>query len=66
MQAAEGLWKLFSKHSATQAAARRMVQNTQEGEVCLGCTPWNAYSFNIDFRTGAYSFNTLECVLLQQ
>lgn len=56
VQAAEEVWQVFAAAPSTAAAAERMLQNVKSGPLlsgsCLGNTAWNAYSFNIDYRTG--------------
>ena len=56
MVAAEALWDVFAAHPATAAAAGRMLQRAGQCPVmtaaALGRTAWNAYSFNLDYRTG--------------
>lgn len=52
--AAEDLWLQLASHEATSEAAARMSQHASTiGSPCLGHTAWNAYSINLDFRTGA-------------
>lgn len=54
---AEALWDVFAQHPATAAAAARMQQRMEacprQSAAALGRTAWNAYSFNLDYRTGA-------------
>lgn len=48
------VWESFAADKATCAAAERMLQSaacTCPGH-CLGNSAWNAYSINIDYRTG--------------
>lgn len=56
VRAAEDVWDMFAANSSTAAAAQRMMDNTchtTSGLASrLGSTAWNAYSFNIDYRTG--------------
>ena len=56
MKAAELVWQVLASGPATQAVAQRMMQNITRsacGDASrLGNTAWNAYSFNIDYRTG--------------
>ena len=56
MQTAELVWQVFAAGSSTAAAAERMLQNVKSSSLgsgsCLGSTAWNAYSLNIDYRTG--------------
>lgn len=56
IEAAEMLWDDFAAAKGTQAAAERMLHlakgNSLAASSCLGRTAWNAYSFNIDYRTG--------------
>lgn len=56
VQAAELVWQVFAAGSSTAAAAERMLQNVKSSALgsgsCLGHTAWNAYSLNIDYRTG--------------
>ena len=58
-RAADALWERFSRHPATAAAARNMLQHAESSPARnasrIGGTPWNAYAFNIDFRTGVGS-----------
>jgi hypothetical protein len=52
---AEQLWGLFASHPSTSAAALRMQRASGRWEGCqLGCSAWNAYSVNIDFRTACH------------
>eukprot|EP00884_Botryococcus_braunii_P022573 jgi/Botrbrau1/89/Bobra.0022s0079.1 len=53
IQAAQHLWHMFEQHPSTRAAAETMLA-AKHGGACLGSTPWNAYSFNIDYRTGKH------------
>lgn len=51
------VWKSFAADKATCAAAERMLQSAAcacPGH-CLGESAWNAYSINIDYRTGKVS-----------
>ena len=54
--AAEALWDIFAAHTATAEAAARMLQRKVlcplQAATALGRTAWNAYSFNLDYRTG--------------
>ena len=56
VKAAELLWQVFAAGSSTAAAAERMLQNVKSSPLgsgsCLGRSAWNAYSLNIDYRTG--------------
>ncbi|CAL8471179.1 g10721 [Coccomyxa elongata] len=56
--AAEALWDMFAAHPATADAAARMAQRSSACPVhaaaALGRTAWNAYSFNLDYRTGKH------------
>jgi hypothetical protein len=56
VRAAELLWDRFAAHPATAAAAERMVQrlraSAEQSALALGRTGWNAYSLNLDYRTG--------------
>lgn len=56
MGAAEALWEVFAAHPATAGAAARMQQCKNlcplQAATALGRTAWNAYSFNLDYRTG--------------
>ncbi len=56
VRAAEAVWNTFAAGAATAAAAQRMMHNISEApsglDSRLGATAWNAYSFNIDYRTG--------------
>ncbi len=58
VRAAEAVWNIFAAGAATAAAAQRMMQNICEApsglDSRLGATAWNAYSFNIDYRTGGH------------
>ena len=60
VQAAQLVWQLFAAGSSTAAAAERMLQNVKSSPLgsgsCLGSTAWNAYSLNIDYRTGMRIF----------
>lgn len=57
MAAAEQAWAAFAAHPATADAARRMLAGMAASPgmagTALGSTGWNAYSFNLDYRTGA-------------
>ena len=59
MQAAELIWDAFAGHASTAAAAAAMLSRLETSPVvaasALGRTAWNAYSFNLDYRTGAHS-----------
>jgi len=63
IRAAEEVWDVFAAGSSTAAAAQRMLHSicqTPSGSASrLGRTAWNAYSFNIDYRTGAHG--TIHC-----
>lgn len=63
VQAAEVVWQVFAAGSSTAAAAERMLQNVKSSSLgsasCLGHTGWNAYSLNIDYRTGMLHIDTL-------
>ena len=56
VEAAELVWQVFAAGSSTAAAAERMLQNVKSSPLgsgsCLGRTAWNAYSLNINYRTG--------------
>lgn len=56
MTAAEEVWNSFAEAPTTAAAAERMMHNVSRTPAGLhsrlGNTAWNAYSFNIDYRTG--------------
>jgi len=56
VRAAEAVWNTFAAGAATADAAQRMMHNICEApsglDSRLGTTAWNAYSFNIDYRTG--------------
>lgn len=56
VRAAELIWDLFAAHVATTAAAERMLRGLRESPtflaLALGRTGWNAYSLNLDYRTG--------------
>ncbi|KAL3143278.1 hypothetical protein ABBQ38_002121 [Trebouxia sp. C0009 RCD-2024] len=56
VQAAEVVWQVFAAGPSTAAAAERMLQNVRSSSLGpgsgLGHTAWNAYSFNINYRTG--------------
>ncbi|KAK9919052.1 hypothetical protein WJX75_009029 [Coccomyxa subellipsoidea] len=56
--AAEALWDIFAAHTATAEAAARMLQRKVlcplQAATALGRTAWNAYSFNLDYRTGKH------------
>ncbi|DBA75057.1 TPA: hypothetical protein ACH3X1_010392 [Trebouxia sp. C0004] len=58
VRAAEAVWNTFAAGAATAAAAQRMMHNICEApsglDSRLGATAWNAYSFNIDYRTGSH------------
>ena len=58
VQAAELVWQVFAAGPSTAAAAKRMLHNVKSSLVgsgsCLGHTAWNAYSLNIDYRTGMH------------
>lgn len=58
MAAAEILWDQFARHPPTAAAAARMLSHLRGDPVraasALGRTGWNAYSFNVDYRTGRH------------
>jgi hypothetical protein len=58
VQAAEQLWDAFAAHAATAAAAARMLAGMAASPgmaaSALGRTGWNAYSFNLDYRTGVF------------
>ena len=55
-RAADALWDRFSSHRETAAAAEDMLRQAESSPARkasrIGSTPWNAYAFNIDFRTG--------------
>lgn len=57
MAAAELAWDQLAAHPATAAAARRMTVHIEatpaRAAARLGRSAWNAYSFNVDYRTGA-------------
>ena len=59
VSAAEALWDVFAAHPATAGAAARMLERRAQcplqAATALGRTAWNAYSFNLDYRTGEYS-----------
>ena len=65
VQAAEVVWHVFAAGSNTAAAAERMLQNVKSNSLgsgsCLGDTAWNAYSLNIDYRTGMLHLGKLVC-----
>ena len=56
---ADALWERFARHSTTALAARNMLRDAESSPARnasrIGNTPWNAYAYNIDFRTGGYS-----------
>ncbi|BDA46570.1 hypothetical protein COCOBI_09-0220 [Coccomyxa sp. Obi] len=56
--AAEALWDVFAAHPTTADAAARMAQRSAscpvQAAAALGRTAWNAYSFNLDYRTGKH------------
>lgn len=58
VRAAEAVWNTFAAGATTAAAAQRMMHNICEApselDSRLGATAWNAYSFNIDYRTGGH------------
>lgn len=62
--AAEQAWDLLASHPATAAAAGRMAAQVAatpaRAAARLGRSGWNAYSFNVDYRTGA-SCSTWRC-----
>lgn len=62
--AAEQAWDLLAGHPATAAAAGRMATQVAatpaRAAARLGRSGWNAYSFNVDYRTGA-SCSTWPC-----
>ena len=68
--AAELAWDQLAAHPATAAAAQRMTVHIEatpaRAAARLGRSAWNAYSFNVDYRTGALrpQAHTLECLLL--
>jgi len=55
--AAEHAWDLMAAHPATASAAARMAAHIEatpaRAAARLGRSAWNAYSFNVDYRTGA-------------
>ena len=57
IQAAELIWDAFAGHASTAPAAAAMLGRLGASPVlaasALGRTAWNAYSFNLDYRTGA-------------
>ena len=57
MAAAEHAWDLMAAHPATASAAARMAAHIEatpaRAAARLGRSAWNAYSFNVDYRTGA-------------
>lgn len=67
VQAAEVVWQVFAAGPSTAAAAERMLQNVRSSSLGpgsgLGHTAWNAYSFNINYRTGMLHVCTLVSVL---
>ena len=56
VRAAEIVWDDFAAAPSTAAAAQRMMQHAHSSPVAassyLGHSAWNAYSLNIDYRTG--------------
>jgi hypothetical protein len=56
--AAELLWAQFAARPATAPAAARMLRHLHSSPACaasaLGRTGWNAYSVNVDYRTGPH------------
>ena len=56
VRAAEMMWDAFAAHPSTASAASRMLQmmrsSPAQSAMALGRTGWNAYSVNLDFRTG--------------
>ena len=65
VQAAEALWQQMAAHQATAQASQRMLDHIHStGSPRLGSTGWNAYSINVDFRTG--TIPSLPCHLAKQ
>ncbi|KAK9814732.1 hypothetical protein WJX72_010670 [[Myrmecia] bisecta] len=57
-EAANLIWGLLEGHAATAGAAARMMRYIQSSPLRtasqLGTSGWNAYSFNVDYRTGRH------------
>ncbi len=49
---------MFASQAETQLAARRMIEHCEQdpvkNESRIGCSGWNAYNLNINYRTGAH------------